>query len=122
MGPADDDQKDGAHHGVESKEKYDFVEAAASPIRANHVHDIGGADDERAPQGHRQVQVIVSKMPFDLFDVLPVPKYVGRKKEREKNTRDCISFGHSAERYECALIFAPNGPNSRVFLADILAP
>lgn len=67
------------------------------PIRANHVHDIGGADDERAPQGHCQVQVIVSKMPLDLFDVLPVPKYVGRKKERQKNARYSISFCHSAE-------------------------
>ncbi len=97
MSPADDDQKDGAHHGVESKEKYDFVEAAASPIRANHVHDIGGADDERAPQGHRQVQVIVSKMPLDLFDVLPVPKYVGRKKESEQKACYRVGFGHIAE-------------------------
>ena len=99
MSPADDDQEDGTHHGVESEEKYDFVEAAASPIRANHVHDIGGADDERAPQGHRQVQVIVSKMPFDLFDVLPVPKYVGRKKERQKNARYSISFGAVRVKY-----------------------
>ena len=97
MRPADYSQKNGAHHGIQSEKEYDFVETSAAPVRAEHVHDVGSADDECAPQGHGQIQIIVSKMPFDLFDVLPVSKYVGRKKESKQKACYRMGLGHSAE-------------------------